>query len=241
MSYSGTTTFMMTRDAVIGAALRGLEVYGPGDTIPAIDITNCTEALNIILKAWGGQGINLWTNVDKSLPMVAGQASYSVGPTGADLVANLPLRIVDAYLRVANVDTKVQLMSRYDYDVVANKTSQGSPSQLFYDPQIPNGKIYLAAAPNSSAAVLHFVSQEAIQDVGSSTDNPYIPQEWYQLLKWALMDEISLEYGCKASTVQSVAAKAAALQKQLTLYIQMAFGGLAAPAAAPAETRMERA
>lgn len=241
MSYSGTTTFMMTRDDMIAAALRGLEVYGAGESPTATDITNCTQAMNILLKAWGGQGMNLWTNVDKELPLVAGQAAYSIGPSGADLVCNLPLRITDAYLRTAGVDTKVQIMSRYDYDTVANKTAQGLVSQVFYDPQIPNGKLYLAAAPNSSATVLHFVSQEAIQDVGSASDNPYIPQEWYQLLKWSLMDEVSIEYGCKASTVQLVAGKAKALRDQLNLYVENVFGTLAAPAATSPSTRTERA
>lgn len=243
MPYSGTTTFQMTRDAVIGAALRGLEVYGPNDSIPAADITNCTEALNILVKAWGGQGLNLWTNVDKSLALTAGTGSYDVGPTAVALATNLPLRITDAYYRLAGVDTKVQIISRYDYDTVPNKTTQGAPATVFYDPTIPNGKLYLSPVPNNSAGVLHFISQEAIQDVGASTDNPYIPQEWYQLLKWALMDEVALEYGCRADVVKLVADKAMLLRKEISAYIIQAFGAPSAPTADAADSkpRYERA
>jgi hypothetical protein len=230
----------MTRDQVIAAALRGLEVYGPADTPTASDITNCTEALNILLKSWGAKGLNLWTNVDRSLAMVSGTGAYDVGPTAVapGLTANLPLRIVDAFFRVGTTDTKVQIISRYDYDVIANKSAQGTPSQLFYDPTIPNGKIYLSPVPNSGAGVLHFVSQDPIQDVGASTDNPAIPQEWYQLLKWALMDEIAIEYGCPSTVVQLVAQKAKALRDELTAYVAQVFGGPIEPDAKP---RIERA
>lgn len=237
MAYSGTTNFLLTRDAIIGAALRALEIYGPGDTIPAIDITNCTEALNIILKAWGMQGLNLWTNVDRTLPLISGTRSYTVGPTGAS-VGNLPLRITDAYVRIGQIDTKVQIISRYDYDTIPDKTVGGIPTQLFYDPTIPNGVINVYPVPNSIPWILHFVSQDAIQDAGAAADNPYIPQEWYQLLKWALADEISLEYGCDSTKIRVAEAKAQALRKDLSDYILTTYGGLDAKGASP---RIERA
>jgi hypothetical protein len=50
LATSGTNTFTVDRDEVISAALRVLGVIGVGETPIAEDYTNCSEALNIMIK-----------------------------------------------------------------------------------------------------------------------------------------------------------------------------------------------
>ncbi len=208
MATSGTYTFLMNRDSIIAAALRTLEVIGEGESPSATAVTNCAEALNILVKGMVVEGLPLWCVQELVVPMVAAQASYSIGPVSTQ---PRPLRILQAFLRFSTGnDVELTIVGRSDYNTLGLKTAQGTPNQLFYDPQLTNGIVTLYNIPQDALSELHVVIQRQIQDFNLSTDNPDFPQEAYQMLKWSLADELSLEYGAKAHIVQMVAAKAKA-------------------------------
>jgi hypothetical protein len=81
MAVTGTNTFSVTRNEIIDAALRLLRVIGIGETPQTEDYTNCSQALNIMIKAWAKKGVPLWTTQDLVIPMVAGVGVYPIGPT----------------------------------------------------------------------------------------------------------------------------------------------------------------
>ncbi len=216
MATSGTYTFAMTRDTLIAAALRVLEVYGAGDTVQAIDYTNCAEALNLITKSLALKGLPLWSVQDIPVAMVAGQASYNLGVGGLAGNTLRPLRILQAYLRDSTGnDVTLKVESRYDYNDLGLKTSQSRPNQLYYDPQIGTGIVTLYNVPQDATTTLHVVIQRQLQDFTASGDNPDVPQEAFQMLKWLLADEISMEYGAKPHIVNMVAAKAKFYREEL--------------------------
>ena len=195
MATSGTYNFTVTRDELIAASLRLLEVYGEGDTITPTAMTNCAQALNIWVKALCMKGLYLWCVQDITVPNVIGQATYNIGPLSSQ---PRPLRILAAYLRGPNDnDVNLTITSRYDYITLGEKTAQGIPNQLFYDPQLQNGIVTLYNVPSSTDYTLHLVIQRQIQDFNLSTDNPDFPQEAFQMLKWGLANEIGPEYGCR--------------------------------------------
>ena len=224
MATSGTTVFSVSRDSIINAALRGLHVYGPTDSIPPADITYCAEALNIMVKAWAIKGMLVWTVGQVAVPMVANQATYLIGPTATGIgsvVTNLPMRVFSAFMRDStgnDVDIKVE--SRFDYNLLGQKASTGRPNQMFYDKSFPNGTVTLYNVPIDNTYTLFLTTQRQIQDFNLSTDNPDFPQEFYQALKWGLMDEIALEYEATAMTMKIVAMKAAKYVDDLVSYEQ---------------------
>lgn len=206
MATSGTYSFLMNRDSIIGAALRALEVYGAGDTIPALDITNCAEALNIICKGLVVKGLPLWCVQELTIPLVVGQSAYPIGPSSSQV---RPLRILQAFLRLSTGnDVELMVVSRYDYNELGMKLAQGTPNQLYYDPQLTNGIATLYNTPFDATQTLHVVVQRQIQDFNLSTDNPDFPQEAYLMLKWNLAKELLSEYGVKPAIVQLVMANA---------------------------------
>ena len=207
MATSGTYTFTVTRDQLIEAALRALQVYGIGDAIPAQVITDCAQALNIWCKALAQRGLFLWCVQDLTVPMVAAQPTYSIGPLSGQ---PRPLRILDAYLRnnATGNDVSLTITSRYDYDTLGLKAAQGIPNQLFYDPQLNNGVVTLYNVPIDTGSTLHIVAQRQIQDFNLATENPDFPQEAFQMLKWGLADEIGMEQGARDAVLDRVYAKA---------------------------------
>lgn len=81
MGTSGTNSFIVTRDDIINASLRTLGVIGLGETASTDDITNCSQALNIMIKSWAKKGWPLWTVELLSINMVTGAYVYPIGPT----------------------------------------------------------------------------------------------------------------------------------------------------------------
>jgi hypothetical protein len=116
MAVSGTTTFTVTRDQIIEAALRSLAVLEEGAQPSATTIENSSFSLNLILKKWQSEGIKLWTVVEYTLPLVNTQTSYTIGPSAIyDLNADKPLRVVQAFLRNMTAPTngvgKISILS----------------------------------------------------------------------------------------------------------------------------------
>jgi hypothetical protein len=100
MAVSGTTTFTVTRDQIIEAALRSLAVLEEGAQPSATTIENSSFSLNLILKKWQSEGIKLWTVVEYTIPLVNSQTAYTIGPSATyDLNADKPLRVIQAFLR----------------------------------------------------------------------------------------------------------------------------------------------
>jgi len=220
MPSSGTYTFAMNRDDLIGAALRMTGRFGAGDTIPAGDITNCAQALNVLVKEMAIEGLPLWCVQNVSVPMIAAQASYNLSTITGQ---TLPLRILDGYLTLVASGSDIQFApkSRYDYDTLGFKTQQGVPNQCFYDPQIGAGSLTMYPVPDATSAyVYHVIIQRQIQDFNLSTDNPDFPQEAFRLLKWCLADEIALEYQTPSEIRQEIAVRAKALRSNYFAFQQ---------------------
>lgn len=81
MATSGTTNFSVTRDDVVKACLRVLGVIGVGETPITEDYTNCSEALNIMIKSWAKKGFPLWVYDQVTIPMLIGLNKYPIGTT----------------------------------------------------------------------------------------------------------------------------------------------------------------
>ncbi|MBY0409018.1 MAG: hypothetical protein K2Q97_02565, partial [Burkholderiaceae bacterium] len=96
MATSGTYNFNLTRDDVIKASLRLTTKFGAGETIPAEDIVDCAQSLNILCKELAIEGLPLWCVKEIVFPTVAGQASYELKTLGN---SGVPLRVLDIYIR----------------------------------------------------------------------------------------------------------------------------------------------
>lgn len=225
MTIGTTTNMLVNRDDIIKASLRLLEVIGIGETPETEDFTNCAQALNLMVKAWQIDGYKLWAVKEISLPLLTGISSYQIGPsatgTGA-LVTDRPMRLQDScFIRdSAGHDTSVKIISRQEYNILGDKTVQATANQIFYDPLLTNGVLYVFNTPSDSTHTLHLVIQKPLADFNLSTDNPDFPQEWYQALKWGLAAEIALEYSSPERKITRIEQKAALFKEQLNNWTQ---------------------
>lgn len=76
-----TTTYSVSRDTIISAALRKLQVLELGVTPDADTVSNAAQSLNFMIKSWQTQGIKLWTIQNYVVSLTASTSAYTIGNT----------------------------------------------------------------------------------------------------------------------------------------------------------------
>lgn len=217
MATSGTTTFSVTRDDIINAALRACGVLQDGQTASTQQLTDGAQALNLLLKYYATKGWLLWVYEWVPIPLVAAQASYTIGPSGANVTDDRPLRVARGFIRnlTTNFDTPMLMLTRQAYDMTTPKDTPGVPNSFYYDPQVVSGgttvgkgTVYVWPVPTDASYSVYLTVQRHIQDITSGSQQFEVPQEWFLPLKWQLASEIGPEYGVTERSQQRIDGKA---------------------------------
>ena len=124
-----------------------------------------------------------------------------------------PLKIVDArrYNIVSAIDTSISpMLARLDYQGLPNKAQSGTITQAFYDPQLSTGYLYLWQPPVSVEDLIKLTWHRPIMDFDAASDNPDLPQEWFDALAFNLAVSIAPEYDVPMEKFQQLVGMAAA-------------------------------
>jgi hypothetical protein len=200
MATSGSTLFELTRNQIIEAALRKLTVLAKGQSADTEDLTNGTQALNVVLaRLMVVSGMPLWARKEYEFSPTTNTATYRIGD-GQTLDTPFPLKIYQAILVDDDSDSQLEMdiISKYDYERLGNITSSGQPINLVYTPQVNYGDITLWPTPNSTAAAnktIRIIYQRPWEDFVAATDTPDFPKEWHQAVIYQLAVALAPEYG----------------------------------------------
>lgn len=199
MATSGSTNVASSRDEIIKRALRIIGVLGIGETPSTSQVSDAAIALEHMVKAWAADGMSLWAITKTNFSMTASVASYTIG-NSQTINTPKPHRIIQAFNRntSTNIDTPMLIIPKDIYWRLGNKTSTGTPIQLFYDPQRSTGIIYLFPTPNATAASsqsIHIIYQRPFEDFDAASNEPDFPYEWFEALAFGLAARVAPEYG----------------------------------------------
>ena len=110
-----------------------------------------------------------------------------------------PIQILTAELRYVNgsvtQDTPIDMLSLDQYESIAVKNTQGTPTAVFYEAQLTNGVLYTNAEPVQYDRVIRFVFLSNIEDFDSATDTPDYPQEYLLALVMETAKYLAPVYG----------------------------------------------
>lgn len=136
--------------AIINRAFRLLGVVAQGETASASDTADALTALNAMLDGWRNDKLMVDSYTNITIPLVASQASYTIGASGADVTATSPVAIESAYVRKSNVDYTVKpILSDSTYQAIAQKTSEADiPEWFYFSHTVPNSTLYVYPVPN---------------------------------------------------------------------------------------------
>lgn len=205
MTTSGTATYNPVRDKIVYGALRLNGAYSAHNIPRASQVIDAIDALDMMFKAWQMDGL-LWLRRFIRVKLVAAQNSYDIGVGSADTIysgntgttafAQRPLRIyTPTRLDTDGNEVPVELLGRDDWSRLTNKTLTGTIVQVYYDPQMVMGKLYVWLTPASGVTdYIKFSVDRIIEDVGGDEATLDVPPELIETVKYNLGLRLSGEY-----------------------------------------------
>lgn len=109
-----------------------------------------------------------------------------------------PLRVLSGrrFNYLSSIETPMNpSLSRMDYRDLPNKATAGTPTQFFYDPQIPAGQLYIWPILTAATDAIKFTWMRQLQDFNTAANTPDFPQEWTDTLIFNLALGMAPEFG----------------------------------------------
>jgi len=188
-----TAPFNNTPISIIQDAYFDAGLIGVGQTVNGEQIVMGMRKLTDLINLWQTQGLKLWLNVDTSITLVAGTATYTLGP-GGTVDMTKPMRVVEAYYADANgVRRPLTPLAWADYVRLSTVNQSGSVNSYFVNKQATQLSVLFWPAPDTTAAtgVGHLVLQVQVTNFINLTETMNFPLEWRIALRWGLADELA--------------------------------------------------
>lgn len=195
MAVSGSTDFSSTAVTILEDARRLLGVHAEEESLEAHELQTGIRFLTRMLKEWEvDPALGTWLYTEGSLALVDGDGAYTF-QAGGD-VTTVPFEIVHVRVSTsAGASIPLQRISREDYYRLPTPTSEGRPTQWFYDRQRDGGTLYLWPVPDSNDHDITYTYRRRIMDVDAGTDNLDIPPEWEEAVVNNLAVKLIPVYG----------------------------------------------
>jgi len=180
MTTSGSRDFNLDVGEIIEEAYErcGLEVR------TGYDARTARRSLNLMFADWANRGLNLWTVNQGTITLTAGQAQQTLTSDVVD--------VLEIVLRRGNTDFTIQRISRGEYLTIPNKTTQGRPSQYYFDRQI-DPVINLWSVPENSTDQLIYYFVRRIEDADTLVNTTDMPFRFFPCMVAGLAYYISMK------------------------------------------------
>ena len=166
MTVSNSRDFNLDVGEVIEEAFErcGIEVR------TGYDARTARRSLNLMFAEWANRGLNMWTVKQGTITLTQGQVTETLLPDVVDLL--------EVTLRRNGTDFTIDRISRGDYVTMPSKTTQGRPSQFWFNRQIAP-VINLWAVPDNSTDQLVYYYLQRIDDADTLVNTTDMPFRFY--------------------------------------------------------------
>lgn len=190
-------------DIITGAA-RLIGVVFKSEVLDSDEANDGLKSLNEMLDSWSNDSlvINAYTTEGFSL---TGAASYTIG-TGGNFNTSRPINIIDAIVRLSNIDYALKIITPEEYqtEIVDKSVTTQIPRYLVYDNAYPLGNIKIYEVPTSGSTLV-LQSNKPLSNLSALTTTVDLPPGWKRALKYNLAIDIAPEYGAEAiQTAQQI-------------------------------------
>ena len=180
MTTSGSRDFNLDVGEIIEEAYErcGLEVR------TGYDAKTARRSLNLMFAEWANRGLNLWTVNEGTITLTQGQAQETLTSDVVD--------VLEMVLRRDNTDYEIERISRGEYLTLPNKTTQGRPSQFYFDRQI-DPVINLWSVPENSTDQIVYYYVRRIEDADALVNTTDMPFRFYPCMVAGLAYYLSMK------------------------------------------------
>lgn len=198
----------ITGTEIVADAFALLNVFTPGESIPADDGEFARRQMNDLLDQWGQRNLLIPVIGRERFTLTANKGGptnpYTIG-TGGDFNTDRPSNqnsVVSAnlILTASSPEVRVPLGIYTDQAYDANQIpdmSNTQPTGLYYNPTYANdlGSISLWPVPTTAQNDLELFLQKSIAPFANLTTTYYVPAAVPQALKYNLADLLQTPYG----------------------------------------------
>lgn len=193
MAVSDSTDFRSVANDIIKDARSLLGIDAAEEPLEAFELERGLRFLTRMLKAWEGDGIGGWTLTERTFALVQGDVDYVLGTGGT--LTTVPFEIMQVRITRGGSDLEMTPLSREEYYALPNKTTQGYPTQWYYDRQRDTGTLYVWPAPDATGGTIKFTERRRIMDVDAGANDYDLPPEWEEAIVWNLAERLIGPYG----------------------------------------------
>jgi hypothetical protein len=188
-----TTTATVTARAIVTAALRKIGVVAADEPASGDAITEGIAALNRLLKSLQNRGVNLWATSAQTVTLTTA-AAQTLDPVR-------PMQILSCRFKRNGVEMPMIEMTRGEYDRLPVKTTQGTPTQFYYDRQRAAAVLYIwPVLATAAGETLEITYTRELEDETADAQVD-VPSEWYDAIVYGLADRLADDYGVNAPKV----------------------------------------
>lgn len=182
-------------------------------TLTSITGVATTYNIGIVLDA----GTIQWTTINGAPTgyVVTLTATLTGAASSGNLVyvyqtiANRPLRVSAGRVKINNgSEIPMKIISREEYFRIPLKTTQGKPTQLYYDPQLTHGQLYIWSTIQYVNDLIIVTAQREIEDFNTLADTADFPSEWNEAIIYNLAARMMLPYGIDKVTRDDISVMA---------------------------------
>lgn len=164
----------MTLIDLLTQAFQSVNIFRPGESIPAADAQDAKTLLNVLIDSLNiGQ---VYASTRESKVLTASQGTYTWGTAG-NITTARPVKLTSAFINDGTSDYPVEIIGQATYDTITDKTQTGRPYCLFYNPTYPLGTIYLYYVPDQ-AYILNLNSEKDLAELDVLTTAISLPPEY---------------------------------------------------------------
>jgi len=188
MTTSGTTNFNPSLGEMTIYAFNLCGVRGTA--LLQEHMESARMAANMLLTTWSSRGVNLWRVDLQTVPLVAGQGTYSV-PTNNVVM-------LDTYISTTTgsqtIDRIILPVSRTEYSAFPNKQQQGFPT-VFWQDRLINGTVTLWPVPDGTQTALKYYEVVQIEDAGfTNSQTVNVPSYFLEAMAYGLAYRLAITW-----------------------------------------------
>jgi hypothetical protein len=163
---TGTATFDLNFAELAEEAFERASA-GQRELRSGYDLRTARRSLSLMLAEWANRGINLWTVDQQVLPLVQGQATYTLPADTVDLLEHV--------VRESGTDINVTRISVSVYATIPTKTTLGRPIQVYINRQRAAPEVTVWPVPDGNTYSLVYWRLRRLQDPGAGGDVQDVP------------------------------------------------------------------
>lgn len=209
---------MLTAQSVVTEAYRLIGIVAEDEAPTATQMERGVKALRSMLRSWQVDQAMDWLSTDGWMTITPGKWVYFMGGDKLGMGFDFPqrpLELFDVHITDSSGnDIPVEILNAEDYHQIPNKHSVGQPLRAYLDAQLGQSRLYLWQVPDRPY-LLKFRYQREIAVPNDPSDFLELPDEWEEMLEYALATRLAARNGVAAAEYTDVFQLAMKLEKDM--------------------------